>query len=146
MLLKSVIIITIVIGCSVAIFFALSIFDVDDVLKVQITPYDCARTFDESSSLLETNRNSYNDRVADTIINLNFELMENRCYATVESWGYKSLYPDKVWGFGWEQGIIKNQHWLGEIDCKDTTCEKLKADIKKERETTLEVLKAKGMR
>ena len=51
--MKPVIIIAIAVGCSVAIFFALSIFDVDDLVKTQIDPTldDFKNTLNESQDI-----------------------------------------------------------------------------------------------
>ena len=141
--MKSVIIIVIAIGCSVAIFFALSFYDVDDIVKTQLSPFDCVKTYDERYSLIERNDNQ---RFDDIIVNLDFDLYENRCYATIGSWAYKSLYEDRIWRNSLETYIEVNQHWFGEADCKDARCEKSQAIMMNQREITLKALKHIGMR
>jgi len=142
--LKPVIIIAIAIGCSVAIFFALSFYDVDDIVKTQLSPFDCVKTYDEMYSLSE--RNDDNKRFDDNIVNLDFDLYENRCYATIGSWAYKSLYEDIIWRNSLENYITINQHWFGEADCKDEMCEKSQAMMMNQRELTLKALKHIGMK
>ena len=140
--MKAVIIIAIAVVCSVGLFFGLSFYDVDDIIKTQLTPFDCVETYDERYRLIETKDNQ---RFEDIIVNLEFELYENRCYATIGSWAYKSLYEDRIWGYSLEQYIGLNQEWFGEIDCKDAACEKSQAGMMNNREMMLKVLKAKGM-
>ena len=52
------------------------------------------------------------------------ELMENRCYITIESWAYQSDYEEFIWDSDWREMSYANQLYLKEVECpahlKDT--------------------------
>lgn len=120
--MKPVIIIAIAIGCSVAIFFALSIYDVDDLVKIQVTPFDCAKAYDEFHVLVadfNPDSNAQQKKSVELIISL----LDNRCHITVKSWAHESLYENDIWANNWEAQSYLNQVYLGEVPCNDKDCQ-----------------------
>ncbi len=132
--LNPVIIIAIAIGCSVAIFFGLSIFDIDEqiekVVEKQVGEinYDCAMNYDKYvAKVLEKKDYSNFDACIDSGDKEMFELMDHRCFITIESWAYQSSYEQLIWNeFAWEDFSWINQLLLDEIECQDESCEKTK--------------------
>jgi len=129
--MKPVIIIAIAVVCSIAVFFGLSVFDVDDLVKIQIgiidedfddlpsilNQYDCAETFD---AIIMNSENEGTQKLTE----LGIDMFDNRCWVTVKSWANESLYESKIWDSDLELTSYLNQAYLGETQCKDTGCQK----------------------
>jgi len=132
--MKPVIIIAIAISCSVAIFFGLSIYDVDDLVKTQVTPFDCAKAYDEFHVLV-ADYNPNSEAQTRKSLELTIELMDNRCYITVKSWAHESLYENDIWASNWETQSYVNQVYLGEVSCNDNQCQSIIDNIRVMKKT-----------
>lgn len=133
-MLKPVIIIAIAIGCSVAIFFAFSIYDVDEIVKTKVTPFDCAKAYDEFHVLIEDfnpNSNTQQKKSVELIISL----LDNRCHIIVKSWAHESFYENDIWAANWETQSYLNQVYLGEVPCNDKVCQDFLDGIRIMKET-----------
>jgi len=144
--MKPVIIISIAVGCSVAIFFALSIYDVDDIVKTQVLSYDCAKNFDKTVQLRENlSRSTDYDSGQKILVELQripIEMMENRCFITIESWAHESTNESEIWyEMDWQTTSYLNQIILGEVQCEEgiralgISCEKIIENFEESKKT-----------
>ncbi|KFM18178.1 hypothetical protein AAA799B03_00963 [Marine Group I thaumarchaeote SCGC AAA799-B03] len=129
--MKHVVIILVAVGCSIAVFLGLSVLDMDDLLKGELnsiktnfgsTFFDCAKTFDELNSLAKK-ENSKENLI--TALELGFDMYDNRCFITVESWAHKSQNEQKIWESDWKNQSYLNQLYLEEIPCNNFQCQSI---------------------
>ena len=117
--MKPVIIIAIAVVCSVAVFFGLSVLDIDDMVKTKVNSFDCAEAFDK----LMTISNNQNQGDPRKLTQQSIDMMDNRCFITVKSWAHESMYESDLWNSPWEHTSWVNQLYLGEIPCNDVQCQ-----------------------
>ncbi|MDC4216792.1 MAG: hypothetical protein MT335_03630 [Candidatus Nitrosopumilus limneticus] len=119
--MKPVFIILIAVVCAVIVLFGLSVYSIENVGETKLTPFNCAEVFD-NSGFVNSNQNYK------TWGKAYVELMDNRCFLTVESWAHESdlLQSGEYLTSGisnWKQYYRINETYLGEFYCRDLKCQ-----------------------
>jgi len=133
--MKPVVIIAIAVVCSVAAVLSIQFLfnSGNEILGDNIITgslfFDCAKEFDKMIRDYDNPKmNNYDESIQyqNTLYNYGFELFENRCLITIESWAYKSNYENRLWDMPWRDLSYYNQIVLGEIQCHERTCQNMK--------------------
>jgi len=86
---------------------------------VNIPFYNCAENYDKFVELAKNNPNPKGkqyDLVMFEGLVLISGLYENRCFITVETWAYESMYEDMIWMSDWKRSSWENRLLLGEVE------------------------------
>ncbi len=86
--------------------------------------YDCAKSYDLMQMTFEEHQTKTLDErelnpLQPQLVIIADEMIENRCGATISSWAYDSLYPERIREQDWEYQTHLNKVALGETEPTD---------------------------
>ena len=96
--------------------------------------YDCAKEYDKlMSNTLQLQAghqtaNPYKEALSayNGLTEGFVELVEYRCFITIESWAHESQYEAYLWNTDWKQMSWINQVVLNEADCNTKECDRIR--------------------
>jgi len=82
--------------------------------SLKVSVFDCATAYDITQYYARTVQQDTAE-----LTQMFIELMDNRCFITVESWAHESNFESKIWSEDWKTKSYQNQLMLGEVEPKD---------------------------
>jgi len=110
-------------------------------IKVKMIPstFDCANAIDELVSYYESvkedgqqtsNPMKEAQEMYQTIQSASKQLVENRCWITIESWAHESENESLLWSMPWQESSWQSQVILGEVQCDTKQCDDIRETYK----------------